>query len=711
MSIAHLAWATTATVCLALTSPAFATIWDGMPDGGGSSPDTLITTATNWVGDVAPLSSSSGVWEFGNSGVTSVTVPPAGYQYGNITFNSDAPSYVVSGTTPGNDIGAGSGSVITQNSPNHQTLNLSLNISGGSIRTPGTGGLTVGADGGSYYVGWSAAKAFWLGSNVTFGVDTHLTNGGAAEVFGVNGAATLDTDATGVLILNGPAGTGSTSNATNFTGRVNIWSGAVRVGNSTALGRATNTANNTYVHGTFVANTSSASQNDGTYERGFGRLELYNDVTVNEFVRLDSRIGTLANFDHIVNISGNNTLGSTTGSGVNQMGGAGHFNFNSVSGKLTLGATTDLHVSDGPRSDSTSGVNSVWTFRGDGNFELQGKLRQEAGMSGAMTGLEGTVVSALRKQGSGTLSFSGTGNDWDGGTLIEGGTVEVIGSGDFSMVGSRVHLASQTTLNLSTIGGMSLVAGKTLSGAGTVIGNVVTNDPAAVISPGGQGSLDSNDAIAVATGAGTLTLQNDLDMSGAGSLEWSLASLSTDNPGTDFDQLIVGSSLTLGGGSNLSLDFSQLAGTGPGSGNPFWNSSRSWKIVDTAGDNASSTFATISNGSFSGGTFTTSIVSGDVYLNYSVGLSGDFDGDGDVDGADFVVWQTNFPMASGASPGTGDADGDEDVDGADFAAWQDGFPSGAGASPVPEPQAALLLGIGGLFALLRRWGKESKGRR
>jgi hypothetical protein len=72
---------------------------------------------------------------------------------------------------------------------------------------------------------------------------------------------------------------------------------------------------------------------------------------------------------------------------------------------------------------------------------------------------------------------------------------------------------------------------------------------------------------------------------------------------------------------------------------------------------------------------------------------GDFDGDGDVDGADFVAWQTNFPKASGATLAQGDADGDGDVDGADFVVWQTNFPysPGPGAAPVPEPAAWMLL--------------------
>jgi hypothetical protein len=74
-------------------------------------------------------------------------------------------------------------------------------------------------------------------------------------------------------------------------------------------------------------------------------------------------------------------------------------------------------------------------------------------------------------------------------------------------------------------------------------------------------------------------------------------------------------------------------------------------------------------------------------------IPGDFDSDGDVDGADFVAWQTNFPKATGATLAQGDADGDGDVDGADFVAWQTNFPytPAPGASPIPEPASISML--------------------
>jgi hypothetical protein len=85
--------------------------------------------------------------------------------------------------------------------------------------------------------------------------------------------------------------------------------------------------------------------------------------------------------------------------------------------------------------------------------------------------------------------------------------------------------------------------------------------------------------------------------------------------------------------------------------------------------------------------------------------AGDFDADGDVDGADFVAWQTNFPKETGATLAQGDADADGDVDGADFVVWQTNFPfpTGGGSSPVPEPTSCSIVLIASLgFMALRR---------
>lgn len=82
-------------------------------------------------------------------------------------------------------------------------------------------------------------------------------------------------------------------------------------------------------------------------------------------------------------------------------------------------------------------------------------------------------------------------------------------------------------------------------------------------------------------------------------------------------------------------------------------------------------------------------------------LSGDFDGDGDVDGDDLSRWQTGYGTSEGAEFSQGDADGNGVVDGSDFLIWQRNFgrtaqdpmPEAA-HPPVPEPGSSVLLMLG-----------------
>jgi hypothetical protein len=90
----------------------------------------------------------------------------------------------------------------------------------------------------------------------------------------------------------------------------------------------------------------------------------------------------------------------------------------------------------------------------------------------------------------------------------------------------------------------------------------------------------------------------------------------------------------------------------------------------------------------------------DVVLNLiaSIADNPDFDGDGDVDGADFLTWQRGVGTASGASQSQGDANGDGAIDGADLGIWQSqGGAANAASASVPEPSA---LAIGASFAAM-----------
>jgi hypothetical protein len=90
----------------------------------------------------------------------------------------------------------------------------------------------------------------------------------------------------------------------------------------------------------------------------------------------------------------------------------------------------------------------------------------------------------------------------------------------------------------------------------------------------------------------------------------------------------------------------------------------------------------------------------------------DFDDDGDVDGADFVTWQRNFGMETGAVNQQGDADNNGTVDAVDLGLWRENFGQG-GSTPeavaIPEPAAVALAGLG-LLAVIARC-KAKSGRR
>jgi hypothetical protein len=86
------------------------------------------------------------------------------------------------------------------------------------------------------------------------------------------------------------------------------------------------------------------------------------------------------------------------------------------------------------------------------------------------------------------------------------------------------------------------------------------------------------------------------------------------------------------------------------------------------------------------------------------GDDADFDGDGDIDGADYLTWQKGLGLTSGANLSQGDADGDGAVDADDLAVWKSQFATAvpaAGAVPEPGP-AVLAVGMIASLALRRR---------
>jgi hypothetical protein len=84
----------------------------------------------------------------------------------------------------------------------------------------------------------------------------------------------------------------------------------------------------------------------------------------------------------------------------------------------------------------------------------------------------------------------------------------------------------------------------------------------------------------------------------------------------------------------------------------------------------------------------------------------DFNNDGIVNGADFIIWQKNVGATGQTDKTNGDANGDGSVNAADLAVWQSKFggpPASAAVTGVPEPASVLLTAVALFgFAAARR---------
>lgn len=197
----------------------------------------------------------------------------------------------------------------------------------------------------------------------------------------------------------------------------------------------------------------------------------------------------------------------------------------------------------------------------------------------------------LTKKGLGTLLLMGA-NTYTGLTSINEGTLALAGTG-------------------SLAGDVSVSSGAALKGSGSILGGLAAA-AGSLVEPG--------------LSPGTLTINGGANLSAGATMKWELAVLTDDasgTPGTDFDKLLVGGNLVLGGASQLTLNFDLLPEADrPSAASPisFWSSDHHWKIVD-AGTNAGDTnFTVLVSGTVPAGWHFETVVgtgdAGDIYLNY-----------------------------------------------------------------------------------------------
>jgi hypothetical protein len=93
--------------------------------------------------------------------------------------------------------------------------------------------------------------------------------------------------------------------------------------------------------------------------------------------------------------------------------------------------------------------------------------------------------------------------------------------------------------------------------------------------------------------------------------------------------------------------------------------------------------------------------------------SADFNGNGVVDGADFLIWQRNLGTLVNAPANRGDADGDGDVDFADLGLWRSSASPRASSQwlATPEPGSLPLAWCAAALGLLGRNGRAGRSSR
>ena len=252
------------------------------------------------------------------------------------------------------------------------------------------------------------------------------------------------------------------------------------------------------------------------------------------------------------------------------------------------------------------------------------------GVAGVISG------SSLTKTGAGTLSLTNN-NTYTGGTTITAGTVLVN-----NLLGSGTG-TGPVTINPTAV----------LGGNGTVLGNVTNS-----------GSTTPGSSV------GTLHVGGSYTQTAAGNLNIELASLAS------YDKLILGGTATLAGTLSVSL----TNGFVPQAGNMF-------DIVTATGFGG--TQFTTTNLPALSGSLAWSVNYGPSLVTLAVTTPGDFNNNGKVDGADYVVWRKGLGTTFQQS---------------DYGVWRSNFgtPGAAAAASVPEPAACSLVGLAALTLLARR---------
>ena len=391
--------------------------------------------------------------------------------------------------------------------------------------------LNLGARPLSGVVLFTGANDYTISSTGTLSANSYLINYGT-------GTLTADMALAGTTYFQGAGITKLSKTSTAASGIVYVTGGTLEFSSNEQLGSGTGTGTVTIAGGKLLANTTG------------GSISLINST---------NRTISLGGGDATIDVTGGNTL--TINGIVKDIEGVGNpltLGSSSTSGKIVLGGVNtfngDVKLAGGTTSisaDNNLGNANNWVeFTGNATLETTATIgtaryiNLRSGKTGTFAPQVGTVLTvtnyiqgsgALTVDGSGTLELLSSANSYTGKTTISAGTLK-LGAGASIAKSSEVNLGTTNapgTLDLSANSSYAFGSSQTVSGYGAI--NIGAGKTVTI-----QGTLAPGNSAGIITNTGNLTLDSTativMELAGSGGVA-----------GTDYDQLQVSGTLTLGG--------------------------------------------------------------------------------------------------------------------------------------------------------------------